>query len=225
MEAGASMAMQVRPLDRPGDPDAVLALAWEVGRPHPQWVPYYLREERRRLLRHQFRYFTERGVRAQGFGAFEGARLVATASAHVDPPLQAHLDRPVGLLGQFESLQGVDVTPLLDAAHEWLAGEGAREVWAPANCPFQIEGGGVLTEGGGAADRGAHGRLRRQHQLAAPGRQDGRRPTPAPGSATPRSRAGRWRRRARGTARGPTASGSTCPRSPSRPSACRPTTS
>ena len=143
------MAVQVRPLDRPGDPDAVLALAWEVGRPHPQWVPYYLREERRRLLRRQFRYFTERGVRAQGFGAFEGDRLVATATAHVDPPLQAHLDRKVGLLGQFECLPGVDVTPVLDAGHEWLAGEGVTEVWAPANCPFQIEGGGVLTEGGG----------------------------------------------------------------------------
>src|SRR5207302_5507567 len=114
IEPEASMAMQVRPLDRPGDPDAVLALAWEVGRPHPQWVPYYLREERRRLLRRQFRYFTERGVRAQGFGAFEGGRLVATATAHVDPPLQAHIDRKAGLLGQFECLPGAEVTPVLD---------------------------------------------------------------------------------------------------------------
>ena len=142
------MSATLRPLDRPGDPDAVVALAWEVGRAHPQWVPYYLRDERRRLLRGKYRYFAERGVRARGFGAFEGDRLVATATAYVDPPLQAHLDRQVGFLGQFECLPGVDATPVLEAGHEWLAGEDAREVWAPVNCPFQVEGGGVLTEGG-----------------------------------------------------------------------------
>jgi GNAT superfamily N-acetyltransferase len=142
------MPLHVRRLDRPEDPDRVIRLAWEVGRPHPQWVPYYLRDERRRLLRREYRYFTDRKVRAEGFGAFEGERLMAAATAYVDPPLGAHLERQLGLLGQFECLGGVDATPVLDAAHEWLAAEGAREVWAPANCPFQIEGGGVLTEGG-----------------------------------------------------------------------------
>jgi GNAT superfamily N-acetyltransferase len=112
-------------------------------------VPYYLRAERRRLLRREYRYFTERQVRARGFGAFEGDRLVAAATAYVDPPLQAHLDREVGLIGQFECLPGVDVAPVLEAAHQWLSAEGAREVWAPANCPFQVEGGGVLTDGAG----------------------------------------------------------------------------
>src|SRR2546430_833133 len=102
------MPAHARPLDRPEDPEAVLALAWEVGRAHPQWVAYYLREDRRRLLRREYRYFTDRRVRARGFGVFEGDRLVATATAYVDPPLQAHMERPVGLLGQFECLPGVD---------------------------------------------------------------------------------------------------------------------
>jgi GNAT superfamily N-acetyltransferase len=141
------MPTHLRMLDRPNDPDAVLALAWRVGRAHPQWVPYYLRSERRRLLRRDYRYFHERQVRARSLGLFDGDPLVATATAYVDPPLQAHLDRRVGFVGQFERLPGADVAPLLDAAHEWLAGEGADEAWAPYNCPPQTEGGGVLTEG------------------------------------------------------------------------------
>jgi len=146
------MPTHLRPLDRPQDPEAVLSLAWRVGRTHPQWVPYYLRAERRRLLRRDFRYFRERGVRAASLGLFDGERLIATATAYVDPPLQAHLGRPVGLIGQFERLPAADVSPLLDAAHEWLAAEGAGEAWAPVNCPVQVEVGGVLTEG---ADRAA----------------------------------------------------------------------
>jgi GNAT superfamily N-acetyltransferase len=141
------MRTHLRTLDRPDDPDAVLALAWRVGRAHPQWVPYYLRSERRRLLRRDYRYFHERQVRARSLGLFDGDHLLATATAYVDPPLQAHLDRRVGFVGQFERLPGADVAPLLDAAHEWLAGEGADEAWAPYNCPPQTEGGGVLTEG------------------------------------------------------------------------------
>jgi GNAT superfamily N-acetyltransferase len=140
--------MELRVLDRPGDADAVIDLAWRVCRPHPQWVPYYLRAERRRLLRAEYRYFAERGVRRRGLGLFDGGRLAATATAYVDPPLQAHLGRAVGFVGQYEALPGVDVGPLLDAAHEWLAAEGAREAWAPCDCPFQIQGGGALTEGG-----------------------------------------------------------------------------
>jgi GNAT superfamily N-acetyltransferase len=144
-----SALMHVRPLDRPGDADAVLDLAWRACRPHPQWVPYYLRAERRRLLRGEYRYFGNRGVRWQGLGLVDGGgRLVAAATSYVDPPLQRHLDRAVGFVGQYEALPGVDPTALLRAAHEWLAGEGAREVWAPVNCPLQIEGGGALTEGG-----------------------------------------------------------------------------
>jgi GNAT superfamily N-acetyltransferase len=143
--------MVLRPLDRDSDPDAVLDLTWRVCKPHPQWVPYYLRGDRRRLLRGEYRYFANRKVRSRGFGLFSQDALVATATAYVDPPLQEHLGRPVGLLGQFESEPDVDLTPLLDATHEWLAGAGASEVWAPADCPFQIEDGGVLTEGGDRA--------------------------------------------------------------------------
>jgi GNAT superfamily N-acetyltransferase len=140
--------IEVRPLDRPEDPDAVIDLAWQVCRPHPQWVPYYLRGDRRRALRGEYRYYPERGVRSQGFGLVDGGRLVATATAYVDPPLQAHLGRAIGFVGQYEALPGADPTRLLDAAHEWLAGAGAREVWAPVNCPIQVKGGGALTEGG-----------------------------------------------------------------------------
>lgn len=139
--------MNVRPLDRPEDPDAVLTLAWRVGHTYPQWVPYYLRAERRRLLRGGYGYFPHRQVETQGFGLTEGGQLVATVTAYVDPPLQQHLGRQVGFLGQFESLPGVDLRPMLDQAHDWLTQHGAREVWAPADCPFQIQGGGALTEG------------------------------------------------------------------------------
>jgi GNAT superfamily N-acetyltransferase len=141
--------MQVRSLDPHEAADAVVDLAWRVCREHPQWVPYYLRADRRRLLRGEYRYFTGRGVRWQSLGLMDDqGRLVATATGYVDPPLQAHLGCAVGFLGQYEALPGVDPSSLLRAVHEWLAGEGAREVWAPVNCPLQIEGGGVLTEGG-----------------------------------------------------------------------------
>jgi GNAT superfamily N-acetyltransferase len=142
------MHVELRPLDRPDDADGVLDLAWRVCGRYDQWVPYYLRSDRRRLLHGEYRYFADRNVRRRGLGLFQGGRMVATATAYVDPPLQEHLGRSVGLLGQFETEPDVDLSRLLDAAHEWLAGEGANEVWAPANCPFQIEGGGVLTEGG-----------------------------------------------------------------------------
>jgi len=140
--------MEVRSLDRPEDVDAVIDLAWQVCRPHPQWVPYYLRADRRRALRGEYRYFRERGVRWRILGLMDGGRLVATATAAVDPPLQEHLGRAVGFVGQYEALPGVDPAPLLEAAHDWLAGERAGEVWAPVNCPLQVKGGGALTEGG-----------------------------------------------------------------------------
>ena len=141
--------MELRALDRPGDADAVLDLAWRACRPRPQWVPYYLRADRRRLLRGDYAFFRNRGVRWRGFG-LTGAdgRLAVTATAYVDPALQSHIGKAVGFVGQYEALPGVDPSPLLQAAHEWLAGEGATEVWAPVNCPAQIEVGGVLTEGG-----------------------------------------------------------------------------
>jgi len=141
--------MRIRVLDQPGDADAVLDLTWRACRPHPQWVPYYLRADRRRLLRGEYRYFSERGVRWRGLGlAGADGRLAAAATAYVDPPLQDHLGLAVGFVGQYEALPGIDPAPLIQAAHEWLAGEGATEVWAPVNCPFQIEAGGALTEGG-----------------------------------------------------------------------------
>lgn len=140
--------MELRLLDRPGDPDAVIDLAWRVCRPHPQWVPYYLRSDRRRLLRGQYAFFRNRGVRSRGFGLVGGdGRLAVAATAYIDPPLQSHLGRAVGFLGQYEALPGVDPSPLMRAAHEWLAGEHVTEVWAPVNCPSQTELGGVLTEG------------------------------------------------------------------------------
>jgi hypothetical protein len=140
--------MEVRTLDRPEDVEAILDLAWRVGRPHRQWVPYYLRADRRRALLGQYRYHAERGVRWRTFGLVGGGRLLATATAAVDPPLQRHLGRQVGFVGQYEALPGVDPSALLAAAHEWLAGQRAAEAWAPVNCPFQIKGGGALTEGG-----------------------------------------------------------------------------
>ena len=141
--------MELRALDRPADADAVIDLAWRACRPHPQWVPYYLRADRRRLLHGEYAFFRNRGVRWRGFGLSDrDGRLAATATAYVDPPLQRHVGRAVGFVGQYEALPGVDPAPVLQAAHEWLAGEGVTEVWAPVNCPAQTELGGVLTEGG-----------------------------------------------------------------------------
>jgi GNAT superfamily N-acetyltransferase len=141
--------MQLRHLDPATQADAIIDLAWRACRPHPQWVPYYLKADRRRLLRGEYRYFRDRAVRRRAFGLAGGdGRLAATATAYVDPPLQEHLGRRVGLVGQYEALPGVDPAPLLEAAHEWLSEQGATEAWAPANCPFQTESGGVLTDGG-----------------------------------------------------------------------------
>jgi GNAT superfamily N-acetyltransferase len=139
----------VRTLDRREAADLVVDLAWRACASSPQWVPYYLRSDRRRLLRGEYRYFTERAVRWQTFGQFDGGgRMVATATGYVDPPLQDHLGRALGFVGQYEALAGADPAALVRAVHEWLAEQGAGEAWAPVNCPLQIEGGGALTEGG-----------------------------------------------------------------------------
>jgi GNAT superfamily N-acetyltransferase len=141
--------MKVRTLDRHEAAELVVDLAWRACAQYPQWVPYYLRSDRRRLLRGEYRYFPDRGVRWQSFGLFDGGgRMVATATGYVDPPLQEHVGCAVGFVGQYEALTGVDPSDLVQAVHGWLVGEGAHEAWAPVNCPLQIEGGGALTEGG-----------------------------------------------------------------------------
>ncbi|HKF16385.1 MAG TPA: hypothetical protein VKF14_04195 [Candidatus Dormibacteraeota bacterium] len=100
--------MELRPLDRPEDVNAILDLAWRVCGRYPQWVPYYLRSDRRRLLRGEYSYFINRKVRRHTLGLFQDGRLVATGTAYVDPPLQEHLGRAVGFLGQFETEPAVD---------------------------------------------------------------------------------------------------------------------
>src|SRR5215467_8287610 len=104
--------MELRSLDRPEDVNAILDLAWRVCGRYPQWVPYYLRADRRRLLRGEYSYFINRKVRQKALGLFEGGRLVATATAYVDPPLQKHLGRAVGFLGQFETAPDVELSRL-----------------------------------------------------------------------------------------------------------------
>src|SRR5262249_62335299 len=119
--------------------------------PPPRWFPSSLRPARRRLLRGEYTFFLTRKFRRHPLGLSQEGGLVATCTAYVDPPLQEHLGRAVGFLGQFETEPAVDLSRLLEAAHEWLGSESASEVWAPANCPFQIELGGGLTEGGDQA--------------------------------------------------------------------------
>lgn len=85
-----------------------------------------------RVLAGQSAYLT-RG-QARSFAARdEGGRPVAFATGFVDPGLQKKTGEATASIGFFEAIDPEAALTVLDAACDWLAEQGASEVWASFN--------------------------------------------------------------------------------------------
>ncbi|HSE84258.1 MAG TPA: aminotransferase class I/II-fold pyridoxal phosphate-dependent enzyme, partial [Thermodesulfobacteriota bacterium] len=122
--------------------------SWEVYKDYPEWVPYFLINDRINLLCGDYVYFRN-NVKTKRFIAKENGKLVGAVSAFVDERFLRCWNQKVGFLGFFEALPGRDIAvgSLLDSAVDFLKSEGMEEVWAPINIPFPFYGGGLLSGG------------------------------------------------------------------------------
>lgn len=132
---------------RKGIADSV-KFSWEVYKNHPEWVPYFLINDRINLLCGDYLYFRN-NVKTKRFIAKENGNLVGAVSAFVDERFLKCWSQKIGFLGFFEALPGYDIAvcSLLDSALDFLKLQGMEEVWAPVNIPFPFYGGGLLSSG------------------------------------------------------------------------------
>jgi hypothetical protein len=122
--------------------------SWEVYKDYPEWVPYFLINDRINLLCGDYAYF-RKNVKTKRFIAKENGKLVGAVSAFVDERFLRYWNQKVGFLGFFEALPKHDIAvgSLLDSAVDFLKSQGMEEVWAPINIPFPFYGGGLLSSG------------------------------------------------------------------------------
>lgn len=123
-------------------------LSWEVYKDYPEWVPYFLINDRINLLCGEYIYFRN-NVKTKRFIVKENGKLVGAVSAFVDEHFLRYWNQKVGFLGFFEALPGRDIAvgSLIDTALDFLKSQGMEEVWAPINIPFPFYGGGLLSGG------------------------------------------------------------------------------
>ncbi|HWP92837.1 MAG TPA: aminotransferase class I/II-fold pyridoxal phosphate-dependent enzyme [Thermodesulfobacteriota bacterium] len=122
--------------------------SWKVYKDIPQWIPYFLINDRVRLLSGEHLYFRQ-NVKTRRFVAKENGEIVGTVSAFVDDRFIRYWNQKIGFLGFFEALpgRGIAIQSLLDRALEFLKSQGMEEVWAPVNIPLLFYGGGILSGG------------------------------------------------------------------------------
>lgn len=122
--------------------------SWKVYQNYPNWVPYFLINQRVNLISGDYLYL-KRNVKSKRFIVRENGKMVGTVSALVDERFLTFWNQKVGFLGFFEALPGCDAAIgfLVSTALEFLKSEGMEEVWAPINIPFVFYGGGLLSGG------------------------------------------------------------------------------
>lgn len=125
-----------------------IKFSWRVYKNYPYWVPYFLIQDRVKLICGDYTYF-KRNVISKRFAARQSGELVGVVSAFVDNRFVSYWNEKVGFLGFFEAVPFCDesIQLLLDDAIEFLKSEGIEEVWAPINVPFLLYGGGLLSSG------------------------------------------------------------------------------
>lgn len=125
-----------------------IKFSWRVYQNHPNWVPYFLINERVNLLSGDYLYF-KKSVKTKRFIVRENSEMVGVVSAFVDKRFLTYWNQRVGFLGFFEALPGCDaaIGSLLNTALEFLKSQGIEEAWAPVNIPFVLYGGGLLSSG------------------------------------------------------------------------------
>lgn len=123
------MAIEVRPIQLPGDAGTFVDVWWRVYAGDPHWVPP-LRFERKAFLDPAKNpYFQV--ARVQCFLAWRDGVPVGTISAQVDDGYQ-RVEPGVGFFGFFEFPDDqVVARALLDAALGWLRGQGMSRAMGP----------------------------------------------------------------------------------------------
>lgn len=120
-------------------------LPWRLYRDDPNWIPP-LRATQLELLNYKPHPFYERN-RIQTFLAMRDGRAVGRIAAILN---QGHLDRHKdsrGFFGFYECEDDQEAADaLLDAARQWLRGQGAEQMRGPANPSLNYEC-GMLVEG------------------------------------------------------------------------------
>ncbi|HXH52094.1 MAG TPA: N-acetyltransferase [Sphingomicrobium sp.] len=124
-----SDALNVRPVQTKADLKAFVDLAWDVYRGDPAWVPP-LKGEVRALLDAKTNPWFEHG-RARLWLAERGGATVGRISAQVDELVQQHMGEGTGQWGFLEASHAEAAHALLDAAEEWLGGQGMTRSLGP----------------------------------------------------------------------------------------------
>lgn len=139
-----SAGIEIQPIDGPGAPDDLLALARRVYQDDPCWVQP-LRIDRKNLWDPRNPWFQH--GRARAWLAVRDTRPVGSISAQIDDLHEKLHGEHVGYFGQLEAVDDPAVfAALLDTAVTWLHEQGMTEMRGPfdlsinQSCGLLIEG-------------------------------------------------------------------------------------
>jgi GNAT superfamily N-acetyltransferase len=141
--AAGGLVLQV--VERPAASDAFVRLPWAIYRDDPAWVPPLLLERREHLDPRKNPFFETAETRF--WLALRDGRPVGRISAQVN---RAYLARHRDATGHFGMLEAEDdpavFRALLEAAEDWLKGQGMRRALGPFNLSINEEC-GLLVDG------------------------------------------------------------------------------
>lgn len=125
------MSIEVRPIQLPADAGMFIDIWWKIYAGDRHWVPPLVHERKTFLNPAKNPYFQVGTV--QCFVAFSDGKPVGTISAQVDHGYQRIEDK-VGFFGFFEFPDDHAIArALLDAAIDWLRGQGMNRAMGPFN--------------------------------------------------------------------------------------------
>ena len=125
------MSIDVQPIELPQDADRFIRAWWPIYEGDPRWVPPLIFERRQFFDPRRNPYFQHATI--QCFVATRGSQIVGTIAATVDHK-QQQIDEGMGLFGFFEFIDDEAVARgLLDAALDWLRGQGMDRATGPFN--------------------------------------------------------------------------------------------
>jgi GNAT superfamily N-acetyltransferase len=141
--AAGGLVLQV--VERPAASDAFVRLPWAIYRDDPAWIPPLLLERREHLDPRKNPFFETAATRF--WLALRDGRPVGRISAQVN---RAYLARHGDATGHFGMLEAEDdpavFRALLEAAEDWLKGQGMRRALGPFNLSINEEC-GLLVDG------------------------------------------------------------------------------
>jgi hypothetical protein len=143
--SAAAGRLTVKPVESATDREAFIRLPWAIYRDDPAWIPPLLQERRDHLNPRKNPFFESADTRF--WLALRDGRPVGRISAQVN---HTYLRRYQDASGHFGMLEAEDSAEtfqaLLQAAEDWLRGQGMRRVLGPFNLSINEEC-GLLVEG------------------------------------------------------------------------------